>query len=192
MPETIPVVMTGEAKCKDILPQETYPIVHIDFKEYVKGVLPNEWGPKWNEESLKAGAVAVKMFAISMVERRGYVWDCNWSQVYRPSRRTEATDKAVDDTWDYILLKDDKVFTTYYDDYLATCYMRGALTDCMGQWNSLADAEAGMNFKDILYKYYKGSSVISLTTEKKSTNTITKLRLLEDTLYIKYLKEEHR
>ena len=107
MPETIPVLITGEAECSANFLFEIYPIKQIDFKEYVKGVLPNEWYPTWNEESLKAGAIAVKMFALSMVERRGYVWDCNWSQVYNPDKRTDATDKAVEDTWNYVLLRQD-------------------------------------------------------------------------------------
>ena len=199
IPETIPVVLTGERNCKINPPSGVYPIINVDFKEYVKGVLPNEWYPIWNEESLKAGAVVVKMFALSMVERRGYVYDCNWSQVYNPSRRTTETDKAVDDTWDYVLLRQDKLFTTYYDDYLSTCYFRGEYNSCMGQWNSLSDAENGMNYKEILYKYYKNSSLISLTITKLSENTIVKAEnittgvepnvinpeIMKDYLYIK-------
>ncbi|ARU63040.1 hypothetical protein CBW65_20225 [Tumebacillus avium] len=34
----------------------------IPFYDYVKDVLPNEWGPAWRMESLKAGAMGVKMF----------------------------------------------------------------------------------------------------------------------------------
>lgn len=190
MPETIPVAITGHADCRDNLPSTTYPVIEVDFKEYVKGVLPNEWYPTWNPEALKAGAVAVKMFAISMVERRGYVWDCNWSQVYNPAKRMEATDKAVDDTWDYILLKDGEVFTTYYDDYQWTCYIRGAMYNCMGQWETQYDAEEGMNFEEILTKYYIDSLLINtnITTDYTTTNTAN----LELSLYVRFLKEEHK
>ena len=203
MPETIPVAITGLEDCRTDLPNGPYPVLEIDFKEYVKGVLPNEWYPTWNEESLKAGAVVVKMFAWSMVERRGYVYDCNFSQVYNPINRTDATDKAVEDTWNYILLKDNKIFTTYYDSYQSTCYYRGAFDNCMGQWETKHDADEGMNFKEILYKYYKNSSLMSLTITKQSTNTITKAEhitigaepnitnpeIMKDYLYI---KEEHK
>jgi len=34
----------------------------VSFLPYVKDVLPNEWGPSWNYESLKAGAMACKTF----------------------------------------------------------------------------------------------------------------------------------
>lgn len=199
MPETIPVAITGQRDCTTNPPTGPFPVVHMNFKEYVKGVLPAEWGATWNEESLKAGAIAVKMFAISMVERRGYVYDCNWSQVYYPKWRTEATDKAVDDTWNYILLRDDKVFTTYYDNYLRVCILRGAYGECMGQWNSKRDAEEGMNFEEILYKYYNDSSLISTVLDKQMENNKVKLELdynnpyiTRDYLYMKFLKEEHK
>jgi len=199
IPETIPVRMTGLADCRATPSGITYPVRQIDFKEYVKGVLPNEWYPTWEEESLRAGAIAVKMFAWSMVERVGYVWDCNWSQVYNPDKRTDATDKAVDDTWIYILVRDDKIFTTYYDDYQWTCYTRGAYDNCMGQWDSQHDAEAGMTYKEILYKYYTDSSLLSTVIKKQSLNTKTKVRLnydnpeiMKDYLYMRFLMEEHK
>ena len=37
-------------------------VVRVDFKTYVKNVLPNEWVSSWPAESLKAGAVAVKSY----------------------------------------------------------------------------------------------------------------------------------
>ena len=56
MPETIVVRITGQQSCTENM---RYHTEVIDFKEYVKGVLPNEWGHHWPEESLKAGAIAV-------------------------------------------------------------------------------------------------------------------------------------
>lgn len=35
----------------------------VPFLRYCEDVLPNEWFPSWQPESLKAGAMAVKMFA---------------------------------------------------------------------------------------------------------------------------------
>jgi len=137
----------------------------MDFKEYVKGVLPAEWGNNWNQESLKAGAIAVKMYGWSMYETYGYVWDCNWDQVYRPEWRTESTDKAVDDTWDWVLLHDKKIVRTYYDDRYATCLGREQEENCMGQWDSYDDAKEGMNWKDIITKYYDG--ILVRETEEK-------------------------
>jgi peptidoglycan hydrolase-like amidase len=52
IPKTIRVLRTNESK-----------IVEINYKEYVKNVLPNEWTASWDMEALKAGALAVKTYA---------------------------------------------------------------------------------------------------------------------------------
>ena len=129
---------------------------YIDLKEYVKGVLPNEWYPTWNEEALKAGAVAVRNYALSKVQS-GVLWDCHWSQVYDPSKRTEATDKAVDAVWDYVIMDGQNIVRTYYNADMAGCSMQG--DNCMGQFESQADALEGMTFDEILLKYYSGKLI---------------------------------
>ena len=166
MPVTIDVAITGEAVCTDDMRGKVYPLETVDFKEYVKGVLPNEWYPTWNEEALKAGALAVKMYGWSMYETYGFVYDCNWNQVYNPDNRTDATDKAVDDTWNWVLMKSrnvtksvtkDDLIRTYYDDFPSACATRGH--ECMPQWGTLIDANNGMGWKDILLKYYSGELI---------------------------------
>ena len=161
MPATIDVRVTGLAVCE---PEMKYQTQTIDFKEYVKGTLPNEWHPTWHEESLKAGALAVKMYAWSMYESQGYVWDCNWNQVYDPAKRTAMTDKAVDDTWDWTLLEygnpysnKAEIVRTYYDDYPAACYSRGH--ECMSQWQTQTDAVIGHKWQNIVMKNYEGELV---------------------------------
>lgn len=129
-----------------------YHVETIPLDEYVKGVLPNEWGHDWDSASLQAGAVAVKQFAVSMQYRVGYVWDCNWSQVYDPSRRTDKTDKAVDDSWDYWIW-DEGLITTYYDNYPQACLSRNQTYNCMSQWVSLRQANEGWGFRRILGVY---------------------------------------
>ena len=114
----------------------------------------------WDDMSIEAGAVAVKGFGLSMYQRRGYVWDCNWSQVYYPQHRTERSDKAVDDTWDWIVLNGDDVATTYYDDYPYACSTRGH--ECMSQYASHDDALAGMSWKEILTKYYPNYTLVNI------------------------------
>ena len=161
IPETIKVRITEKTECED---EGIGPLEVIDFKEYVKGVLPNEWYPTWNEEALKAGAVAVKMYGWSMYETYGFVYDCNWNQVYNPANRTDATDKAVDDTWNWVLMKSrnvtksvtkDDLIRTYYDDFPSACNTRGH--ECMPQWGTLIDANNGMVWQDIVLKYYQDS-----------------------------------
>jgi len=163
VPETIMVRVTGLGECTWDAP---YKLVEMDFKEYVKGVLPAEWGNNWHEESLKAGAVAVKMYAWSIIEAGGKwsdadVYDCNFDQVYKPEWRTEATDRAVDETWNDVLITKNpgKLIRTYYDNWYGTCLSRGE-TDCMGQWNSLKRAENGEFYDEILYTYYSNSILV--------------------------------
>ena len=60
LPETIRVRVTGYPICDT---GRAYTVEVIDFKEYVKHVLPNEWVPSWPWESLRSGAMAAKMYA---------------------------------------------------------------------------------------------------------------------------------
>ena len=167
LPETITVRVTGKSHCE---PHMRYQVEVVDFKEYVKHVLPNEWGHDWHEESLKAGAVAVKMYAWTFIEKRGYVWDCNWNQVYDPSLEFESTNKAVDDTWNWYMIDEGAIVRTYYDDWLDACFGRGH--ECMSQWDSLEKAEKGMNWQNILLKYYDGYLLSSLGHIYKNNQVI--------------------
>ncbi len=56
-PGVIRVWVTGSNVCD---PQATGKVVSVDFKQYVKHVLPNEWFASWPQESLRAGAMAAK------------------------------------------------------------------------------------------------------------------------------------
>ena len=129
IPKTIEVRITGQGVCT---PYMRYATETVDFKEYVKGVLPSEWYSTWGEESLKAGAVAVKMYAWATYESKGYVWDCTYDQVYKPWLRFDSTDKAVDDTWDWILINEDGIVTTYYNADRQGCATQRE--PCMSQW----------------------------------------------------------
>jgi len=167
LPETIDVRITGQAECK---PNLHYHIETIDFKEYVKGVLPNEWGHEWPEESLRAGAIAVKMYAWSVIAAGGKwsdadVYDCTYDQVYNPALRTAATDQAVEDTWNTALVTKNpgKLIRTYYNAWLGGCYERKEAGQCMGQWNSKADAEGGLAAAEILTKYYDYSMTVHIS-----------------------------
>lgn len=80
-----------------------YEVETIDFKEYAKHVLPNEWGARWPGESLRAGLMAVKMYAWSYIAAGGKwpdadVYDSTCDQVYIPSISYTSTDRAVDFT----------------------------------------------------------------------------------------------
>ena len=130
-----------------------YQEVQVPLREYVQGVLPNEWYPSWDEDSLKAGAVAVKNFAVAQMLGKGYVWDCTYDQVYDPKDRTPQTDRAVNLTMDWWLIDDDTFAKTYYNAFSEGCSIRGE-DQCMSQWGSQLRAEDGMSWDEILALYY--------------------------------------
>jgi len=134
----------------------TYHTEVVPLDDYVKGVLPNEWLRHWEPEALKAGAIAVKQFAVTTYNRKGYLWDCNYDQVYNPSKRTPETDKAVDDTWNIWLLNNG-IVPTFYDDYPDACASRGY--ECMSQYESQRLARQGYLLRFIILKNYKGTLI---------------------------------
>lgn len=146
-----------------------YLIHTLDFHSYVQHVLPREWISGWPQESLRAGAVAVKMY--------GWYWTINWRggsvngqcydvdsttnyQVWDPNVGYPATNQAVDDTWDYYVMNSGG--TPYQTQYNAgsqsdACgYLNGSPAPgyIMSQWGSKACADAGKVWYDILINWY--------------------------------------
>lgn len=75
----------------------------LNMDEYLYGVVPNEMPYEWNEEALKAQAVAARTFAYKNMNKHigeGYnVCDNEHCQVYLGyTSEKESTNKAVDDT----------------------------------------------------------------------------------------------
>lgn len=183
-PETIRVRITGHDDC-DVSEGRYYKIVEVPFKKYVKTVLAGEWYDTLHPESIKAGAVAVKMNALHAVAsggkwggaKFGHVYDCDWDMVYNPNLRFEKTDQAVEETWDYILVYEGT--SQYYETYFLSgwngCLITAGsptsvhyqfyLDHCMGQWNSHYDAvNRDLNWIQILDKWYIGSELIKNVT----------------------------
>ena len=165
MPETIDIRITGNKECSDTN-GVYYRIETVEFKEYVKTVLANEWYNTLEYESIKAGAVAVKMYAINAVVTGGkwenaHVYDCDWDMVYNPNLRFDITDKAVDETWEILLLdKKGNIFQTHFlAHYYACINIMNLEGKCLGAWNSNRDAINGMTYLDILEKYYPDSEM---------------------------------
>jgi len=156
LPTTIRVRVTGYAYCDLSRP---YTVETIDFKDYVKHVLPNEWSPSWHMESLRAGAMAAKMYAWSYIAVGGKwpdadVYDSTCDQVYNPNYEYASTNQAVDDTWDWQLKRGEYLFRTFYRAYLSQC--PSAIDgECMGQYESRDLAEAGQPWDKILLSFYE-------------------------------------
>ena len=152
IPDTIRVRVTGSPYCDTTIP---YTVEVIDLKEYVKHVLPNEWLASWPGESLRAGAMAVKMYAWYWIAAGGKwndadVYDSTCDQVYNPVIEYESTNLAVDFTWNWLMMRDSQFILTQYRAFDYQC----GSTDCMGQWDSCDKALNGWTWDEILLFYY--------------------------------------
>ncbi|WP_170026410.1 SpoIID/LytB domain-containing protein [Actinomadura oligospora] len=154
-PSTILVYRTGKHK-----------VERVNFKYYVKNVLPKEWMPSWKAESLKAGAMAVKSYAWwwalhSTRKINGQcfdVYDNTNSQVYVPGSATARTNSAVDATWGHRMTRSGKIFMAQYCSTTTAC---GAWRDgeWMSQYGSRDKANAGWSYTRILKAYYRGIAI---------------------------------
>ncbi len=93
----------------------------IPLEEYLKGVVPSEMPSKWNDEALKAQAIAARSYAVATSAAgkhasRGFdLVDTTQDQVYGgASAEKKRTSKAVDDTKGIVLVQDKRVLPTYY------------------------------------------------------------------------------
>jgi hypothetical protein len=157
LPSTIRVRVTGYAYC-DL--SRDYTVEVIDFKDYVKHVLPNEWISSWPWESLRSGAMAVKMYAWYWIAQGGKwddadVYDSTCDQVYNPAVSYASTNQAVDDTWNWRLTRNDTLIQTQYRAYASQC----GSSDCMGQWDSRDLALNGWTWDEILFFFYENTQL---------------------------------
>ena len=92
------------------------PILYVQtvgFEEYCEDVLPNKWIPSW-PEALKAGAIAVKMFAwyysLHPTTEQGFTYDVDNTtnfQTFKYLSGQYETDLAVQETWNMVYVPAD-------------------------------------------------------------------------------------
>lgn len=138
----------------------------IGFKEYCEDVLPNEWMPSWSPDALRAGAVAVKMFAwyhtLHPVTKDGFTYDVDNTTNYQEFKYLTGravTDRAVKDTWK-------EVFVPSNGEIQKLDYRAGVPNNAnwpfvgsekMAQWGSQYwGLIAKMKYPDILNLFYPG------------------------------------
>lgn len=148
-------------------------LVHTyDFKFYVKHVLPREWFATWDEDSLWAGAMAVKSFAWwhathshkHITGPECYDVDSGTNhQVFDPNDSDTRTDAAVDSTWDFYMIEGSglgaDVVQAFHKagndpEICGEWFGDPALGDDMSQEGSQACAEDGIPWFFILTTYY--------------------------------------
>ena len=136
----------------------------VDFKTYVKNVLPNEWISSWPSASLQAGAMAVKSYAwywalhSTRKTAGGLCYDVRddtADQVYRPSSALSSTSSAVDSTWSARMTRSGNILQAHYCSTTTAC---GAWVDgnWLSQYGSRDLANAGNSYQTILRHYYTG------------------------------------
>lgn len=113
-------------------------VLELPREEYVKGVIPHEWIPSWDQEALRAGAIAARTYAVSWALRGGR-WDCadvddgTVTQVYRDDR-ADSTNEAVDATAGRVVMRNGAILTTEYSAENANPTADGvAEPTCAGQ-----------------------------------------------------------
>jgi hypothetical protein len=139
----------------------------VDFKTYVKNVLPNEWITSWPRASLESGAMAVKSYAWywalhSTRKTSGGacydVRDDTGDQVYRPSSAQTATSAAVDSTWSARMTRSGNILQAHYCATTTAC---GAWVpgNWLSQYGSRDLANAGNTYQAILRYYYSDIAI---------------------------------
>jgi hypothetical protein len=140
----------------------------VGFDDYVVNSLPNEWVPSWAQESLQAGAMAVKMFAwykvLHPTKLDGWEFDLDNTtnfQTYREGNRFKEADEAH---WRVRNL----AYTLPDGTIVELNYRAGVESDpnwpyrnanMMAQWGSQYWAERGQNMLQILQWYYQGRAL---------------------------------
>ena len=149
-----------------------YRVDTVDFNLYVRRVLPQEWGPSWNMQSLMAGSLAVKSYgwARSTIEGprsvNGTCYDVDDTtnyQVYKEST-TPTTDWATNAVWRSFVRKNNQAIIAFY--LAGTPGMAcGSGNDGgirMRQWGTKTCADQGKAWFDIVDDYYFPSSIYTV------------------------------
>lgn len=150
-------------------------IDRIPFEDYVAGVLPHEWIPSWHDESLRAGALAIRTYSWNWINRGGK-YDCadlddtTRSQVYRDDRTARAT-AAVEATRGQGIVRGGSLVSGEYSaehggttadgvtDSVCAGRARSGHGRGMCQWGSQRWATSGRDHAWIAEHYWPGSSV---------------------------------
>ena len=148
-----------------VLRTATGTVETVDFRTYVKTVMPAEWPTTWPMEVQRAGAITIKQYAwyYAMNYRGGAsngncfdVVDNTNDQVYAPGARATSLGQsyAVDGTWGESLLRNGSFFQTGYrsgadvpcgSDATGTRLFQSSARDC---------ALAGKSAEEILHTYF--------------------------------------
>lgn len=140
----------------------------VNFDTYVENSLPNEWVPSWEQESLQAGAMAVKMFAwykvLHPMKLDGWEFDLDNTtnfQTYREGNKFGKTDDAHSRVRNlaYTMPDGTIVELNYRAGYQGGPNWEYRNANMMSQWGSQYWAEEGRNMLGILQWFYQGRTL---------------------------------
>jgi len=143
----------------------------VPFENYVYDSLPNEWVPAWEQESLQAGAMAVKMFAwyhvLHPTTLDGWEFDLDNTtnfQTYREGNRFATANEAYRRTRNLAYTQPDGTIVelNYRSGYEGGPNWEYRNANMMSQWGSQYWATQGYNMLQILQWFYQGRSLMSL------------------------------
>jgi len=136
------------------------------FPNYIKNVASSEIFPTWPEDALRANILAQISVAMNRVytgfyRNAGYNFDITsspaYDQTYVYQREIYSNIAAlVDEIYDSYVRRNDSIeplFTEFCDGVEVSC-------NGLSQWGSVALAEEGLGYLDILKRYYGNDIVI--------------------------------
>jgi peptidoglycan hydrolase-like amidase len=135
------------------------------WEDYLRNVLPNEWSPGWHYNSLRAGAIAVKMFAwyhhLYPIKVSGFTFDVDNTvnfQAFIERTNQPETDTAINSVAHLAYVKrDGEIFElNYRAGYRGSPNAQYRNAQKMSQWGSQYWAERGRSPLEILQYYYEG------------------------------------
>ncbi|HLD73183.1 MAG TPA: SpoIID/LytB domain-containing protein [Candidatus Nanoarchaeia archaeon] len=142
----------------------------VPLKLYTQRVLDNEWNTTWNQESLRSGAMAVKLYGWYRVDEPqkwsligADVVDFTCDQMYDETTQLK-TNQSVDDTWSYYAEKNysgtEKVLEALHYQGTDGIWKKEIVEYPglqMSQWGSQYLVQSGKPWEYILNYYYNNS-----------------------------------
>lgn len=89
---------------------------NVSLETYTKRIyeVPNGWGDKNGMAALRSQAVAARSYALSSMERNGYICATESCQVYKPENKVGNWETAVNETAGWVLMKNGKPLMAKY------------------------------------------------------------------------------
>ena len=146
-------------------------INQIKLERYVASVVGAEMPSHWNEEALKAQAVAARSYALVHVIRPATDdWNLGdttrWQAYSGLMSKTASTRRAASSTSGIVLsFQGGLVESLYAATQAITVEAHGHLGASMSQHGAQKLAEGGLRFNEILGRYYVGASLARIRTD---------------------------